>query len=65
MWLSVKTAHMMLRAIVLTFALFSSQICLLARGQQTLTPPNSFPHAWPGQPKGAFSPAWQKCESIL
>ncbi|KAI0327526.1 alpha/beta-hydrolase [Cubamyces sp. BRFM 1775] len=30
----------------------------LAQGQQV--PPNSFPHAWPGQPKGDFSTAWQK-----
>ncbi|KAJ7776554.1 alpha/beta-hydrolase [Mycena maculata] len=22
--------------------------------------PNSFPHAWPGQPQGAFSPEWQR-----
>ncbi|KAI9056434.1 alpha/beta-hydrolase [Trametes sanguinea] len=30
----------------------------LVLGQQV--PPNSFPHAWPGQPKGDFSPEWQK-----
>ncbi|OSD00457.1 alpha/beta-hydrolase [Trametes coccinea BRFM310] len=30
----------------------------IALGQQV--PPNSFPHAWPGQPKGDFSPEWQK-----
>ncbi|KAH9848633.1 alpha/beta-hydrolase [Lenzites betulinus] len=29
----------------------------VALGQ--LVPPNSFPHVWPGQPKGDFSPAWQ------
>ncbi|CDO75095.1 hypothetical protein BN946_scf185010.g20 [Trametes cinnabarina] len=30
----------------------------IVSGQQV--PPNSFPHVWPGQPKGDFSPEWQK-----
>ncbi|KAJ7027721.1 alpha/beta-hydrolase [Mycena alexandri] len=28
-------------------------------GQGANSVPNSFPHAWPGQPKGTFSPEWQ------
>ncbi|RPD76193.1 alpha/beta-hydrolase [Lentinus tigrinus ALCF2SS1-7] len=33
-------------------------VILSANGQ--LTPPNSFPHVWPGQPKGPLSVAWQQ-----
>ncbi|KAH9847538.1 alpha/beta-hydrolase [Lenzites betulinus] len=33
----------------------------LALGQTSqANVPNTFPHAWPGQPNGTFSPAWQK-----
>ncbi|KAI0753313.1 alpha/beta-hydrolase [Daedaleopsis nitida] len=49
----------MMRKIVLTILLLCGQ-SLLAHAQQPQVPPNSFPHAWPGQPKAAFSPAWQK-----
>ncbi|KAI0705478.1 alpha/beta-hydrolase [Earliella scabrosa] len=48
----------MFRSVILTLLLFLSQ-CSTSFAQATLTPPNSFPHAWPGQPKSAFSPAWQ------
>ncbi|KAJ7831716.1 alpha/beta-hydrolase [Mycena olivaceomarginata] len=34
-------------------------LSLNALGQGTNGVPNSFPHAWPGQPKGNFSPEWQ------
>ncbi|EIW57736.1 alpha/beta-hydrolase [Trametes versicolor FP-101664 SS1] len=30
----------------------------LAQSQSSI--PNTFPHAWPGQPNGTFSPAWQQ-----
>lgn len=33
----------------------------LAQSQSSI--PNTFPHAWPGQPNGTFSPAWQQCAS--
>lgn len=33
----------------------------LAQSQSSI--PNTFPHAWPGQPNETFSPAWQKCAS--
>ena len=52
----------MFRSVILTLLLFLSQ-CSTSLAQATLTPPNSFPHAWPGQPKSAFSPAWQNCKS--
>lgn len=29
------------------------------------TPPNSFPHAYPGEPTGELSPEWQRCESMV
>ncbi|KAJ7812359.1 alpha/beta-hydrolase [Mycena olivaceomarginata] len=34
-------------------------LSLDALAQGTSDVPNSFPHAWPGQPKGNFSPEWQ------
>ncbi|RDX42857.1 alpha/beta-hydrolase [Lentinus brumalis] len=36
--------------------LLSAILCANAQ----LTPPNSFPHAWPGQPKGPLNAAWQQ-----
>ncbi|KAI0634125.1 alpha/beta-hydrolase [Trametes polyzona] len=42
---------------MLVICLFVLTLTGAALGQ--LVPPNSFPHAWPGQPKDAFSPAWQ------
>ncbi|KAI0643827.1 alpha/beta-hydrolase [Trametes meyenii] len=41
-----------------SFALFALCFASNTRGQSI--PPNSFPHTWPGQPKGDFSPAWQR-----
>ncbi|KAI0672407.1 alpha/beta-hydrolase [Trametes maxima] len=41
-----------------SFALFTLYLTGNAWGQSN--PPNSFPHAWPGQPKRDFSPAWQR-----
>ncbi|OJT14353.1 Pheromone-processing carboxypeptidase kex1 [Trametes pubescens] len=38
-------------------ALVCSQLAL---GQSQSSIPNTFPHAWPGQPNETFSPAWQK-----
>ena len=32
----------------------------LGQGNQSSVP-NTFPHAWPGQPNGTFSPEWQDC----
>ncbi|OSC99902.1 alpha/beta-hydrolase [Trametes coccinea BRFM310] len=32
--------------------------CALGQGSQSSIP-NTFPHAWPGQPNGTFSPDWQ------
>ncbi|KAI0775028.1 alpha/beta-hydrolase [Trametes elegans] len=32
--------------------------CALGQGNQSSVP-NTFPHAWPGQPNGTFSPEWQ------
>ncbi|KAI0329310.1 alpha/beta-hydrolase [Cubamyces sp. BRFM 1775] len=32
---------------------------VLAQGNQNSLP-NTFPHVWPGQPNGTFSPEWQK-----
>ncbi|KAF7358042.1 Alpha/beta-hydrolase [Mycena venus] len=40
---------------VFTLAVLSSPV--LAQGSNSI--PNSFPHAWPGQPKGDFSVEWQ------
>ncbi|KAI8990743.1 alpha/beta-hydrolase [Trametes punicea] len=42
---------------VCLYSLFALNALGTTRGQQT--PPNSFPHAWPGQPKGEYSPEWQ------
>jgi hypothetical protein len=42
--------------------ILSTTIILGLSAQGTSDVPNSFPHAWPGQPKGNFSPAWQNCE---
>ncbi|EIW53480.1 alpha/beta-hydrolase [Trametes versicolor FP-101664 SS1] len=42
--------------------MFVQSLCALALVSLTsgqLVPPNSFPHVWPGQPKGGFSPEWQ------
>ncbi|KAJ7258257.1 alpha/beta-hydrolase [Mycena rebaudengoi] len=40
---------------VFTLAVLSSPV--LAQGSNSI--PNSFPHSWPGQPKGDFSVEWQ------
>lgn len=47
--------------------MFVKSLCALALVSLTsgqLVPPNSFPHVWPGQPKGGFSPEWQNCERL-
>ncbi|KAI0767256.1 alpha/beta-hydrolase [Fomes fomentarius] len=47
----------MLVTIALTSLLFFTG--QRSRVHAAVTPPNSFPHAWSGQPKGAFGPDWQ------
>ncbi|KAJ6537847.1 alpha/beta-hydrolase [Mycena capillaripes] len=44
----------------LTVLLISVGLSSSILGQGTNSIPNSFPHAWPGQPQGAFSPEWQR-----
>ena len=48
----------MLTSIILGLALGTFVL-----GQQSNIP-NTWPHAWPGQPRGDFSPKWQKCEGL-
>ncbi|KAJ7354412.1 alpha/beta-hydrolase [Mycena albidolilacea] len=43
--------------ILSTTILLGLSLNTLAQGTNDI--PNSFPHAWPGQPKGNFSPEWQ------
>lgn len=48
--------------------MFVKSLCalvLVSLSSGQLVPPNSFPHVWPGQPKGDFSPEWQNCERLL
>ncbi|KAJ6518365.1 alpha/beta-hydrolase [Mycena vulgaris] len=42
-----------------TFLLLTLGLSSTVLGQGANSVPNSFPHAWPGQPQGAFSPEWQ------
>ncbi|KAK7691074.1 hypothetical protein QCA50_006177 [Cerrena zonata] len=44
---------------MLSFLLLGLALCASVLGQQSSIP-NTWPHAWPGQPKGDFSPKWQK-----
>ncbi|KAI0349726.1 alpha/beta-hydrolase [Trametes cingulata] len=45
----------------LLLSLLALAFCRLVLGQGSQASiPNTFPHAWPGQPNGTFSPEWQK-----
>ncbi|TBU46827.1 alpha/beta-hydrolase [Dichomitus squalens] len=44
----------------LLVSVFTLGFCTVASAQRNLTVPNSFPHAWPGQPNTTtFGPDWQ------
>ena len=47
------------------FLLVSLLTTLPFVASQTTALPSSFPHAYPGQPNGDFSPTWQKCMSMI
>ncbi|CDO76988.1 hypothetical protein BN946_scf184298.g15 [Trametes cinnabarina] len=43
--------------VTLSFIVLGISQGALGQGSQSI--PNTFPHAWPGQPNGTFSPEWQ------
>lgn len=51
-----------LSVVIGVLALFS--LILPGFSQDASSPvPNSYPHDYPGKPRGDYSPAWQNCES--
>ncbi|KAI0366275.1 alpha/beta-hydrolase [Pilatotrama ljubarskyi] len=50
----------MISLLLSLFALASSSLVLAQSSPSGPSIPNTFPHAWPGQPNGTFSPEWQK-----
>lgn len=46
----------------LSLLLASLALVVSTQAQNDNTPPNSFPHSYPGIPKGDFSPVWQNCK---